>query len=157
MGSSCGWMVFYAALLNGNEAHGWEILPSLHACASQMLAEHVPTRLHSLLHFHCLDALQGEICQCNAIVIAGQCWESWLLTAMYAKIKLECQVGTLLLDYNGALKRLMKKDQTEEMKTQGVARRFFSLVFVKPLSVSWGTVDFHLWKLCNNDNDETTH
>ena len=146
VGSSCGWMVFYAALLNGNEAHGWEILPALHTYAAQVLAKHVPTRFHSLLHFHCLDALQGDICHCNAIVIAGQCWEPWLLTAMYAKIKLECQVGTLLLDYNGALKRLMKQDQTGEMKTQ----RFFNLVFVKPLSVSWGTVDFHLWELCSD-------
>lgn len=150
LGSSCGWMVFYAALLFEKDAHGWEILPSLHEYASRVLVERVPEDVRSLVHLYSCDALKGDISICSAIIIAGQCWESWLLNAMYKKIMLECNVGTLLLDYNGALQRFMK-GELHKSKGSGdsgsFGNRSFELVFVKSLPVSWGTVEFHLWVL----------
>jgi len=160
MGSSCGWMVFYASVISGRVAHGWEILPSLHQCAVRVAEEEVASGsyekehdlMRDLMQFHCEDALKANVAQCGAIVIAGQCWEAWLLHAMYKKIRAECGVGTLLLDYNGGLSELLdkekkkKQDGEEENKTTEELC-LFRLLFVLPLPVSWGTVEFHVWVL----------
>jgi len=161
MGSSCGWMVFYAAALTGKMAHGWEILPSLHQCAVNHIPNDTPDdtpdpdvtcHMRQLLDFNCQDALKADISSCGAIVIAGQCWEPWLLNAMYTKIRSECAVGTILLDYNAILQEFQKQDDegTEIGEGEGEGgKREFQLLCSKSLPVSWGVVAFHVWVLQN--------
>ena len=147
MGSSCGWMVFYAALLTEEMAQGWEILPSLHATAVEIADTNISNpSIRKLVQFHCQDALKADISTCGAILIAGQCWEPWLLDAMYSKIQMECKIGTILLTYNGntSLENWSKSKTT-------TSNRNFKFIFKKRLPVSWGTVDFHVWVL-----EETT-
>ena len=143
LGSSSGWLVFYAALYNGaEETHGWEVLPSLHkhaeALSNHLLAEH-----RNRTVFHLENALSADLSTFNVVVLAGQCWDEWLLDRMYAKITDECASGTVIIDYND------RSAHFPQNKANGnvIDGARLELMAEKVLQTSWTkSQHFHLWK-----------
>ena len=146
LGSSSGWLVFYAALLNGaSEVHGWEVLPSLHAQAIA-LANGLTGEYRSRCVFHLDNALNADLSTFSVVVLAAQCWDAWLLDLVYAKICSECAHGTLIIDYNDRSSHFQQNKlgggtTTDELKME------LRLESKKTLRTSWSdSQNFHVWK-----------
>jgi hypothetical protein len=108
LGSSLGWIVFYAAAL-GHRCEGWEILPFLHSVAARTLRDCVPGPQHrALCALHCADMLTADLSGTGVAVLASQCWDRALRARVYAKLcapALGLRRGACIIDYGDWLKR----------------------------------------------------
>lgn len=100
MGSSCGWLLFYAALHLRVLTVGYEILPSLAAICISLVANH---GLAGRVCVHNMNMIDGVLSNTGLLFLTSQCWEDELLVLVRAKIEAELPVGSLVVDYKDAI------------------------------------------------------
>ncbi len=116
-GSSCGWLVFYAALTFGVKSKGYEILRSLVDTSERLLQAEIEGQrlpggrfVHSMvppIEFVCEDMLAAPLHNAQIIMLCSQCWDNWLIELVHKKILGELSPGALIVDYNDRLGKNM--------------------------------------------------
>jgi hypothetical protein len=140
-GSSCGWLVFYAALGFGLKSVGYEILPSLVKIAEDTVREEC---ISADVSFVCDDMLQAPLDSVAMVMLCSQCWDEWLVDTVHAKLLCEMKSGSVIIDYNGRLgKYVVAQDGGDATSTRGV-----ELLLSIALPVSWSPIQaFHVYRI----------
>ena len=98
LGSSLGWLCFYAALTFSVRAVGYEIVEPLVEHAERIRAQHCG-RSFPPIQFHCADMLSAPLDRCGVLLLTSRCWDKPLAQALHAKLIRELPRESVVLDY----------------------------------------------------------
>lgn len=147
LGSSLGWLAFYGACIYRFPTTGIELMPNLVSAADRV------ARIAGVegIRFECADALCCDLSTCMLVVLASQCWDKDLLSALHGKLLSELPEGALVLDYTSPLCKNQKKkpcmDEKLKIDVQGM-RNTLQLSCTVTAPVSWnGAQTFWVWKV----------
>lgn len=145
LGSSLGSLCIFGACVYGLPTLGIELMPMLTAQAESIARE----AQASHVHFTCADMLQCDLSGADIVLLASQCWDEELVTAVGIKLLAELDIGALALDYTPALGHAGRKTSGESTGTHG---RRFELQCKVSAPVSWdGAHSFFVWQVVEAD------
>ena len=128
LGSSVGWMVFFAAMTYGLESRGVELLSSLVQVARRIAEECAVLGAR----FECCDALRASVSGACIVLCASQCWDDALRSAVQEKLLQELSEEAVVIDYTDFMSRegdsrLEVCDIVEGPVSWNPSQRFFVL------------------------------
>ena len=145
LGSSIGWLCFYGACVYGLPTRGIELLPNLVTAAERVGR----TAGIEGVQFKCADMLKTDLRLSQLVVLASQCWDAPLLSALRLKLLEELPDGALVLDYTPLLGE--RPPETPEQSAHGdppTRTRGFVLACTVDAPVSWdGAHTFWVWRV----------